>query len=236
MQAVLLLMLAAIPPSQPTSVVILPLQAGAGVTRALADQVTSLLAVETSRRKELRVLTIKDQPTCGSPRCWADLATSLKTDELIHGSLVRHGERYLLTLERFLARTSSVATRVSRQTAAPGEAAVLHVIPAASAELFGGTTVEKDPPRPWKSAARVAGGAGMAGSLAVMGALLAALVGYKVVGLWDTINRAKGTPSNLNEPTSLALDLGAMAMGGALLLLIPVFVASAAALAAGVVL
>ena len=135
--------------AQPTSVMILPLEAKEGVSRDAADQLSSAMAAHASTLPGLKVVTYREVEStlsqeqvrqvagCGSVSCAAEIAGALNTNAIVMGSFGRFGADYLLTLSLVSARDAVVTGRSVRRFPGKQMEAVLDAIPQITAELFG---------------------------------------------------------------------------------------------------
>src|SRR5689334_5362356 len=117
---VLMMLNASAPSDGGQSVLLMPLEAK-GVSKDLADQVTSLLAIEMLHRGGVQVVTLREvegamsreqiqqMSGCDSVSCMSEIAGALHTDQVVMGTLGVVGATHLLTLSRFRARDVKVA-------------------------------------------------------------------------------------------------------------------------------
>jgi len=140
---------AAAPSTQASSVVIMPIEARAGVKPDLAEQVTAAFVPHAARATTARVTSfaeirgamsqeqLRQVAGCNATNCAADIAGALDADEIVLGTLGRVGDSFLLNLSRVQARTTLVVARATERFPAANETAILDRLPAVATALFG---------------------------------------------------------------------------------------------------
>ena len=192
------------------SVLIMPIQAEAGVDPALCKQVTSVLVNVAAGLPGYRVISqaeiaasmtqemMKQASGCNSVSCAAEIAGALDTEQIVIGSLGKVGQSYLLTMSRINGRDAVVVGRAQRRFDMLLEDDIVDNMPGAAAELFG----LPPPPTTAKGTAVQAGGATASGwvfrgflrrmvlplRIGAAGALAAGvLVGLANVAAWGVV-------------------------------------------------
>lgn len=210
---------AAAAPPPPVSVLLLPLEAKAGVQKDVAEQVTLLLAAQLAKRKELKVLTIADVESvltrdklvqaagCDSASCWTELAGALDTDEVVQGSVGKLGVALVLSISRIKVRTGMVLERVA-ETITPADASLLILrVPYAARTLY--------PPTHTARVGRWAliGSLGALGGAALLVGAVSAVGALSVGGIWLADLWLGGTRHLVTQTQGMLLNvLGAGAV------------------------
>jgi len=143
----------AVPPTSPamprkTSVMILPIAARGGVSRDVAELITSALAIEAGRTpgfevrsfRELEAAVSQEQlrqvAGCDAVSCAAELAGALDVDQIIVGNIGAVGDELLVTLTRVAARDSSVQGRAFYRAPSYAPKYFLDLLPFIVSDLF----------------------------------------------------------------------------------------------------
>lgn len=127
----------------------MPLEAREGVSKAAADQVGDLLAVEASKLGTVRVLTMRDVEgamtialraqlaDCDSTSCATEIAAALNTEQVVVGSLGSLGTQWVLTLSRVEVNGAAVLARVGEQLPSDDTTRLLQALATITHQLFG---------------------------------------------------------------------------------------------------
>ncbi len=134
-------------PAKP--VLVVPLTSGPGVAADVAELITDTLTADIQRETGRPILTQKDVSTmlglerqralvgCSdNNQCLMEIAGALSAPELVHGSLGRLGDTWVLNLALVDARSGKVTQRYSSRSEAQSAAVFLEECPAAVRQLF----------------------------------------------------------------------------------------------------
>lgn len=192
---------------------VLPVEAAAGVPARLAAVVTSALTHHAARLPNVRVISyqevhntlsqeqVRQVAGCTDASCAAEIAGALNTDEIVLGSLGMAGDAYVLTLARVKARSAQVSGRALERVPQASEQLLIDRMPFIVAGLFN-----TPPPVPEEAApARVSprprgrvalwclGGAGVVGAALGATAAAALLALFGGMALYDNVPPRTGT-------------------------------------------
>lgn len=159
--AALLSVIALLAAAPKVSLLVMPLEALAGVEPDLARQLTTVLVAEASRVHGVTVQSyreiqgalsqeqLKQAMGCDSASCAAELAGALNTDQIIIGSLGYVGQSFMLSLSRITAGGQTVGRTITRYPRTDEEA-LMDGVPEVVRELMGDLLVPKPDPEPVK--------------------------------------------------------------------------------------
>ncbi|MEW5854266.1 MAG: FlgO family outer membrane protein [Myxococcota bacterium] len=126
---------------------VLPIEPRGGVDRVLAENLTASLVDQLRQLGRFQVTALRDVEQalgveqrrqlaqCDGPSCIAEVAGALNVDELVHGTLGRIGEEYVLSMTRVRARDAVALGAASRRLPVHREAALLDALPGMVTEL-----------------------------------------------------------------------------------------------------
>ena len=131
--------------AQVPSVLIIPLVNKEGVSRDLADQISTMLSHVASSLDGFRITNAAEMSvdqlqlalSCDQVSCAAELAGVLNADQVVIGSLGRIGGEYVLSLTRIKSRTAKRLGSVLERVPVKPESALLDRVTAAVPRLFG---------------------------------------------------------------------------------------------------
>lgn len=149
--------LAANAPDEPTpatgntgiSVLVLPLEAKAGVSADFAQLITAALVHHADTIPGYRIVAFqqvegamnqeqrREMAGCVTVSCALEIAGSLNTEQFIIGNLGQVGNEFLLTITRVQSRNAETLGRSMQRYAAGKESAILDDLPSVVATLFG---------------------------------------------------------------------------------------------------
>lgn len=138
------------------TILVVPLQNGPGVDKAVADLVTETLCAEVQRQTGFRILTSKDvEALLGVERqrqllgctenssCLTEIGGALGAADVIHGTLGKLGNAFIFNLQLVNAGTGQVSRRFSTRSKSTSEETFLDLTHEGTVALFAAEGTEE---------------------------------------------------------------------------------------------